>query len=199
MAHFTIIADTAILDKGEVKKKDEEQFLAISNVNINDEGSLSPESMALVKKALSNEAVKMGATRINESDCVDISSGGIEASDDSIYSYNMGDIIITSKHHCSKIEKFMIKEGILVPSSMLKVRQKHTTNAGVVSTSFNINEQYKPFIMGVIDIMRRQLSYSASSRWVLELIELMFERSGLVTFSKEDVLKVGSLIEDELR
>jgi len=53
--------------------------------------------------------------------------------------------------------------------------------------------------MGVIDIMRRQLSYSASSRWVLELIELMFERSGLVTFSKEDVLKVGSLIEDELR
>jgi hypothetical protein len=112
MAKFKVFQDIAILDKGigEINR-----FIAIDGVNIDNYGALSKESLKAVKRALSNEAVKNGATRINQSDCVDMSSN-LEASDDMIVAYNGGDIIYTSIQSGFAIEKFMIKNQILVPA-----------------------------------------------------------------------------------
>ena len=116
MAKFIILKDIAILDRG---VGTENRFIAIEDVSVNEYGSLSPQSFKAAKRALSNEAVKNGATRINQSDCVDM-SGGLEASDDMIVAFNGNDIIYTSLQSGFAIEKFMIKNELLVPEGKVK-------------------------------------------------------------------------------
>jgi hypothetical protein len=113
VAKFIVLKDTAILDRGVGKSN---RFVAIDGVEIDNYGALSSTSLKLAKRALSNEAVKNGATRIHQSNCVDMSTN-LEASDDMIVAYNGGDIIYTSIQSGFAIEKFMIKNKILVPAN----------------------------------------------------------------------------------
>ncbi|HIP02092.1 MAG TPA: hypothetical protein EYG75_01095 [Campylobacterales bacterium] len=118
MAKFIILKDIAILDRGIGETN---RFLAIEDVSVDEYGSLSPQSLKAAKRALSNEAVQNGAVRINQSDCVDMSEG-LEASDDMIVAFNGGDIIYTSLQSGFAIEKFMIKNELLVPEGKVKNR-----------------------------------------------------------------------------
>jgi ribosomal 50S subunit-recycling heat shock protein len=118
MAKFIVSKDIAILDRG---VGSENRFVAIEGVSVDEYGSLSPQSLKATKRALSNEAVKNGAVRINQSDCVDM-SGGLEASDDMIIAYNENDIIYTSLQSGFAIEKFMIKNELLIPAKKQKNR-----------------------------------------------------------------------------
>ncbi len=118
MAKFIVLEDIAILDRGADNKN---RFTAIEGVTIDKYGSLDARSLSAAKKALSNEAVNNGATRIHKSDCIDMFSGGLEASDDMIVAFNGGDIIYTSLHSGFAIEKFMIENNLLLPSSKWKM------------------------------------------------------------------------------
>ncbi len=118
MAKFIILKDIAILDRGVGETN---RFVAIEDVSVDEYGSLSPSSLQAAKRALSNEAVRKGAVRINQSDCVDM-SGGLEASDDMIVAFNGDDIIYTSLQSGFAIEKFMIKNELLVPETKVKNR-----------------------------------------------------------------------------
>ncbi len=114
MAKFIVIKDIAILDKGVGA---DNRFVAIEDVEVDEYGSLTPESLQAAKRALSNEAVKNGAVRINQSDCVDMSiNGGFEASDDMVVAFNENDIIYTSLQSGFAIEKFLINNELLVPA-----------------------------------------------------------------------------------
>ncbi len=118
MAKFIVLKDIAILDKGVGELN---RFVAIEGVDIDNYGALSPQSLRASKRALSNQAVKAGATRINQSDCVDMSNA-LEASDDMIVAFNGDDIIYTSLQSGFAIEKFMIKNELLVPDNKVKNR-----------------------------------------------------------------------------
>ena len=119
MAKFIILKDIAILDRG---VGNENRFVAIEDVTVDEYGSLTPQSLKAAKRALSNEAVKNGAVRINKSDCVDMGSSNLEASDDMIVAFNENDIIYTSLQSGFAIEKFMIKNELLVPENKVKNR-----------------------------------------------------------------------------
>ena len=112
MAKFIVLKDIAILDRG---VGEQNRFLAIDGVNIDEYGALDAKSLKAAKRALSNEAVKNGAIRIHQSDCVDMSSS-LEASDDMIVSFNGSDIIYTSIQSGFEIEKFMIHNKMLIPA-----------------------------------------------------------------------------------
>lgn len=118
MAKFIVLKDIAILDRG---VGEDNRFVAIEDVIVDEYGSLSSASLQAAKRALSNEAVKNGATRINQSNCVDM-SGGLEASDDMIVAFNENDIIYTSLQSGFAIEKFMIQNELLVPYGKTKNR-----------------------------------------------------------------------------
>jgi len=113
MAKFIVSQDIAILDRG---VGNENRFVAIEGVTVDEYGALDAQSLRAAKRALSNEAIKNGAVRIYQSDCVDI-TGGLEASDDMIVAFNKEDIIYTSIQSGFEIEKFMIKNKLLVPAS----------------------------------------------------------------------------------
>ena len=116
MAKFTVVQDIALLDKGvgEINR-----FIAIEGVSVDEYGSLTPSSLQAAKRALSNEAVKKGAIRINQSNCVDM-EGGLEASDDMVLAFNGGDIIYTSLQSGFAFEKFMIQNELLLPETKIK-------------------------------------------------------------------------------
>jgi len=116
MAKFIITKDIAILDRGIGEFN---RFVAIDGVSVDEYGSLTPQSLKAAKRALSNEAVRKGAIRINQSDCVDM-SGGFEASDDMVVAYNENDIIYTSLQSGFAIEKFLINNELLVPATKAK-------------------------------------------------------------------------------
>lgn len=110
MAKFEVVRDIAILDKG-VDTID--RFVSIEDIEVDRLGRT--KDIEVIKKALSSLAVQEGATRINLSNCVDISEGGAVARDDQILVFNGGDIIYTSLQSGLSYEKFMIKEGLLIP------------------------------------------------------------------------------------
>jgi hypothetical protein len=87
MKKVKIVKDFALLDKG---IGEENPFVIIEGAVVNDNGSLVDPQLG--RKAMSNEAVRKGATRINASDCVDITTGGSEAYDDKVIVFNGGDI-----------------------------------------------------------------------------------------------------------
>jgi hypothetical protein len=116
MAKFIVVKDIAILDRG---VGEDNRFVAIEGVSVDEYGSLTSTSLKAAKRALSNEAVKNGAVRINQSDCVDMSSG-LEASDDMVVAYNENDIIYTSLQSGFAIEKFMIRNELLIPARKVK-------------------------------------------------------------------------------
>jgi len=118
MAKFIVSKDIAILDRGVGNTN---RFVAIEGVSVDEYGSLSPQSLKAAKRALSNEAVKNGAVRINQSDCVDMEAN-LEASDDMIVAYNENDVIYTSLQSGFAIEKFMIENELLVPETKRKNR-----------------------------------------------------------------------------
>jgi hypothetical protein len=87
MKKVKIVKDFALLDKG---IGEENPFVIIEGAVVNDNGSLADPQLG--RKVMSNEAVRKGATRINASDCVDITTGGSEAYDDKVIAFNGGDI-----------------------------------------------------------------------------------------------------------
>ncbi len=174
MAKFIVIKDIAILDRG-VGNRD--RFLAIDNVNVDDYGSLDPKSLKAVKRSLSNEAVKLGATRINQSDCIDISSGGIEASDDMISAFNGGDITYTSMQSGFEIEKFMIKYNLLLPASQFRVPR------------VSINNLYPcASVDDMINKTREIISFlpSPTLEDISNIIEIILEESRVVYFTQDE-------------
>ncbi|GEM_PF-5708820 len=118
MAKFIVLKDIAILDRG---RGEENRFVAIDGVTVDEYGALDARSLEAAKRALSNEAVRRGATRIHQSNCVDIDSGGVEASDDMVVAYNGGDIVYTSLQSGFAIEKFMIMNYLLLPAKKFQV------------------------------------------------------------------------------
>ena len=118
MAKFIVLKDIAILDRG---RGEENRFVAIDGVNVDEYGALDPQSLEAAKRALSNEAVKAGATRIHQSNCVDMGRGGLRASNDMVVAYNGGDVVYTSLQSGFAIEKFMIMNYLLLPAKKFQV------------------------------------------------------------------------------
>jgi hypothetical protein len=110
MARFVIERDVGILDRGEGAEK---RFVAVEGVEVSENGALSNESRLIVASVMSQEAVKNGATRIELSDCVEVSLNNASV-DDRVYAYNGGDVIYDAYENASDIRKFLIDEEILV-------------------------------------------------------------------------------------
>jgi hypothetical protein len=177
MAKFIVLKDIAILDKGVGNLH---RFTAIDGVFVDEYGALDAKSLKSAKSALSNEAVKNGAIRIHQSDCVDM-SGNLEASDDMIVAFNGGDIVYSSLQTGFKIEKFMIKNSLLLPATKFKVpRISINGNYPAAST--------KDLSQALRDIV--QFLPSASFDEINKIIDLILEESRIVYFSNQQRAEV---------
>ena len=174
MAKFIVLTDIAILDRGVGTSN---RFVAIDGVNVDDYGSLDPISLKAVKQALSKEAIKLGATRINQSNCIDISSGGIEASDDMIAAFNGGDVTYTSMQSGFAMEKFMIQNTLLLPASKFKV-PRVTTNNLYPSASVDDVVQATKNISNFLP--------SPTKETISNIIEMILEESRVVYFTQDE-------------
>ncbi len=175
MAKFIVIKDIAILDRG---VDNIERFVAIDGVNVDDYGSLDPISLKAVKRSLSAEAVKLGATRINQSDCIDISSGGVEASDDMIVAFNGGDITYTSMQSGFAIEKFMIQQHLLLPASKFRVPRVTINNLYPCASIDDMLNTTKDII--------RFLPSPITALDISNIIEMILEESRIIYFTKDE-------------
>jgi hypothetical protein len=185
MAKFIVVADIAILDKG--PEENSSRFVAIEGVNVDEYGSLDKRSLDAVKKALSLEAVKRGATRINQSDCVDLSTGGAQASNDMIAAYNGGDIIYSSAEYGFEIEKFMIHEKLLIPANKFKV-ERISKNGHYPSAS----------AQSVADAVKNISEYFPinSYKEFHKIIDSILQESHIVYFTNEDSNEVINILRE---
>lgn len=174
MAKFIVLKDIAILDRG---VGEENRFVAIDGVTVDEYGALSPESLEAAKRALSNEAVRLGATRIHESNCVDIDSGGMAASDDMVVAYNGGDIVYTSLLSGFAIEKFMIMNYLLLPATKFQVPRISVEGRYPAASPHDVAE-------AVEEIVR--FLPSPSPRELEHVIGMVLEESRVVYFTPED-------------
>jgi len=84
--NVVIKEDFGLLDKG---AEETNPFVLITGLKVDDNGeAIDP---LLGARVMSNEAVRKGAVRINESDCVDIDNA-LEAYNDKLLVFNGGDI-----------------------------------------------------------------------------------------------------------
>ncbi len=176
MAKFIVLKDIAILDRGRGRDQ-KERFVAIDGVEVDDYGSLSPQSLQAAKRALSVEAVQAGATRIPQSNCVDIGDGGYLASDDMIVAYNGGDIVYTSLQSGFAIEKFMIQHYMLLPARLFEVKR--------IEIKGNYPSAYVDDVLEKADEIVRFLP-SPSKEEVYNVIEMILQESRVVYFSEAD-------------
>ncbi len=102
----TVAEDFALLDRG---PEEENRFVVIENVKVDENGHFV--GGIDTHRILSSEAVKKGATRIEHSDCVDISGGGQIAANDKILYFNGGDKMLTDPDAPMTI--FLEREGLL--------------------------------------------------------------------------------------
>ncbi len=174
MAKFIVLRDIAILDRG---VDNINRFVAIDNVSVDNYGSLDQISLKAAKRALSNEAVKLGATRINKSDCIDISSGGVEASDDMIVAFNGGDVTYTSIQSGFAIEKFMIENNLIIPASQFKVPRVTINNLYPSGSLEDILQATK-------NISRFLPSFTKTE--IVDIIELILQESRIVYFTQDE-------------
>ena len=77
--------DFALLDKG---LEERNPFVLITDVEVDDNGELVDPLLGA--RVMSNEAVRKGAIRINQSDCVDMDNA-LEAYNDQVVVFNGGD------------------------------------------------------------------------------------------------------------
>ncbi len=174
MAKFIVLKDIAILDRGVGNSN---RFVAIDGVSVDEYGSLDPISLKAVKRSLSNEAVKLGATRINQSDCIDISSGGVEASDDMILAFNGGDITYTSMQSGFAVEKFMIEHNLILPASKFRVEREMINNL-YPSASIE-NMMYTT--QNIVSFLK-----SPTREDIENIIEIVLEESRIVYFTQDE-------------
>ena len=174
MAKFIVTNDIAILDKG---AGEENRFLAIDGVVVDEYGSLSKESLEIAKRALSNEAVRKGAVRINQSNCIDIQNGGLKASDDMIVAYNGGDVVYTSLQSGFEIEKFMIKNHILMPSSKFIVPRVSILGKYPSASVYDVLEAAEEII---------RFLPSPTKNEARAVIDMILNESRIVHFDYED-------------
>ncbi len=176
MAKFIVLKDIAILDRG-LGRDQKERFVAIDGVEVDDYGSLSPQSLQAAKRALSSEAVQAGATRIPQSNCIDIGDGGYLASDDMIVAYNGGDIVYTSLQSGFAIEKFMISHYMLLPAKVFQVQR--------IEIKGNYPGAYIDDVLGRAEDIVRFLP-SPSKKEVYSVIDMILQESRVVYFSESD-------------
>jgi len=174
MAKFIVLKDIAILDRG---RDEENRFVAIDGVRVDDYGSLAPQSLEAAKRALSNEAVRKGATRIHESNCVDMESGGLEASDDMVVAYNGGDIVYTSLQGGFAIEKFMIMNYLLLPATKFQVPRIELEGRYPAASPHDVLEKAEEIV---------RFLPSPTLHEVRGIIEMILEESRVVYFTPED-------------
>jgi hypothetical protein len=92
------------------------RFIIIDGLDENGDGLIDGSEIETVKKAMSAEAVRQGATRINKSDCVDITEGGQVASDDRAYLFDKDTIISTTETDIPfALIHFMEDNGLIEP------------------------------------------------------------------------------------
>ena len=174
MAKFLVVKDIAILDRG---RGEENRFTAIDGVTVDDYGALSPESLWAAKRALSLEAVRKGAVRIHESNCVDIGSGGLEASDDMVVAYNGGDVVYTSLQSGFAIEKFMIENFMLMPATKFRVPRIEMEGRYPAASPHDVAEAAEEIIRFLPSPARHE---------VRDVIEMVLEESRIVYFTPEE-------------
>ncbi len=174
MAKFIVVKDIAILDLGAGEKN---RFTAIDGVEVDEYGSLSKESLAAAKRALLNEAVQKGASRINQSNCVDIESGGAEASDDMIVAYNGGDVVYTSLQSGFEIEKFMIKNHLLIPASKFSVPRVTIMGKYPSASVYDVLESAEEIVRFLPKPTRKEAR---------AVIDMILQESRIVHFDYED-------------
>ncbi len=174
MAKFIVLKDIAILDRGRGERN---RFVAIDGVEVDDYGSLSPASLEAARKALSNEAVRLGATRIHQSNCVDIDSGGLEASDDMIVAYNGGDIVYTSLQSGFAIEKFMIQNFMLLPATLFRVPRITVEGRYPAASAHDVRDAAEEIVRFLPRPTQEEIA---------GVVEMILEESRVVYFTPED-------------
>ncbi len=174
MAKFLVAKDIAILDRG---VGEDNRFVAIDGVDVDEYGSLSKQSLKAVKNALSNEAVRKGAVRINQSNCIDIDSGGAEASDDMIVAYNGGDVVYTSLQNGFEIEKFMIKNHLLIPASKFSVPRVSILGKYPSASVYDVLEAAEDIVRFLPAPTKKEAS---------AIIDMILQESRVVHFDYED-------------
>ncbi len=174
MAKFIVLKDVAILDRG---RGEANRFVAIDGVEVDEYGALSVQSLEAAKRALANEAVRAGAKRIHQSNCVDIEHGGLKASDDMVVAYNGGDIVYTSLQSGFAIEKFMIREHLLMPATMFRVPRISVEGRYPAASAHDVLEAAEEIV---------RFLPSPTEREAHEVIEMILEESRIVYFTPED-------------
>jgi len=84
--NVVIKQDVMLLDTGSENRN---PFVLVTGVEVDDTGSLVDKDLA--SKAMASEAVQRGATRINNSDCVDL-GGDLSPYNDEVVVFNGGDV-----------------------------------------------------------------------------------------------------------
>ena len=174
MAKFIVLKDIAILDRGH---EEENRFVAIDGVVVDDYGSLDEQSLQAAKRALSAEAAKHGAVRIHQSNCVDMGESDLEASDDMVVAYNGGDVTYTSMQSGFAIEKFMIANHLLMPSSMFQVPRISVDGRYPSASAHDVLEVAEEIVRFLPSPTRDE---------VIGVIEMILQESRVVYFSHED-------------
>jgi len=216
---FIILKDTAVIDLG-YEHEGDNRFIIIDGVGVDNSGALSPESLALCKRALSTEAVKQGATRIHQSDCVDITNGGAEASDDMVRAYNAGDRfdgkevvqlidLINANPTYTDEEKadavkyvqhdqdrydFLVANKVFVPLELFQVKVVgRIKDDAEFTTEIDINAKYKSTVDAVLGVL--QFVPFVNKAWILKIINIVIYESKLINFVDADVKAVAQLVE----
>ncbi len=174
MAKFIVLKDIAILDRG---RGEANRFVAIDGVTVDGYGALSPQSLEAAKRALSNEAVRKGATRIHESNCVDMESGGLEASDDMVVAYNGGDIVYTSLQSGFAIEKFMIRNFMLLPATMFRVPRVTIEGRYPAASPHDVAEAAEEIV---------RFLPAPTEKEIVQVVDTILEESRVLYFTPED-------------
>ena len=111
MAIYKMKSDIALLDRGERREKDESRYVIVENVLLDDDGQVSNAERALIKNAMSTEAVRGGAYRIDRSDCIDVTASSAHVTDDMLIFIKGGDKKPITLGQELEREAFLIEEG----------------------------------------------------------------------------------------
>ncbi len=178
MAKFIVLSDIAILDRG---RRELNRFMAIDGVTVDEYGALDASSLEAAKKALASEAVRQGAVRIHQSHCIDIESGGLEASDDMVVAYNGGDVVYSSLQSGFAIEKFMIRNFMLLPATMFRVPRIETEGRYPAASVRDVAETAEEIVRFIPSPARSE---------IIRVIDMILEESRVGYFTPEEYAAV---------
>ena len=126
---YKVMSAVGIYDRGFDKKEGEDQYFGMSGLDTNNDGVIDEEETNAVKSRLYKIAIEAGAGEILEKFngvvpkklCVDFGAGGKIASDDSVMTFDKGQIIDPAITDISgDLIRFLESRGLIVGTRFIK-------------------------------------------------------------------------------